>query len=48
MEKDTINNITYFYPDEVEKIVVKSDLKILLENFDNVNFKLLLTSKNKW
>jgi hypothetical protein len=40
MEKDTINNRAYFYYGKVEKIVIKGDLKFLLENFSTVNFEL--------
>jgi hypothetical protein len=41
MEKDSINRRTYFYHGEVVKTLVESDLKILLENFNNVNFELV-------
>jgi hypothetical protein len=41
MEKDSINKRTYFYNSGAEKSLVESYLKILLKNFNNVDFELV-------
>lgn len=39
MKQDNINNRTYFYYGDVEKIIVENDVNILLDNFDHITFE---------
>lgn len=41
MDKNELNDVTYFYCGDVKKVLLELDLNLIINNFDSTSFKLV-------